>query len=252
MSDEASLERKLERLSASGIDTGASRTLSGDREALLRQILNEIDDIVLGRSLRLEASATRAVTVEVTGRRILKVLGDVGAATGNLEGRSLDVEGGSDATALRGYFDALIGSAKTVRATMQPLGRTVSAGEMGLSARSLADAWSIALEPRADADGDALAAGLIADLGDAVLGWRMIGADPESGGADSSTEALAGLPLDPGTGLLPPDSPNAVTVIQRASDAIAIVRIAGATLALHLTAQAAPRAVELWRRAVAF
>lgn len=253
MSDETSLERKLERLAASGLATGASRQLTGDPDGLLRQILIEIDDTVLPRSLRLEASATRAATIEIKGRRLLKVLGNVGPASAHLEGRPLDAEGEDDTAALKAYFEALVGSAKTVRATMQPLDRTPSAGELGLSARALADAWSINLEPRADADGPRVAAGLISDLGDAVLGWRIDGETQQAGGSDVAVATLSDLPLAPDTPLLSPSARYAMAVIHRrdGESAIVVARIETTTVALHLAAQAATRAVSLWRKIAA-
>ncbi|MEL6644646.1 MAG: hypothetical protein AAFQ79_11980 [Pseudomonadota bacterium] len=253
MSDETNLERKLERLAASGLATGESRQLTGDRDAILRQILIEIDDTVLPRSLRLEASATRAVTVEIKGRRLLKVLGNVGAATAGLEGRSLDAEGGEDVAALKSYFEALIGTAKTVRATMQALDIAPSAGDMGLSARALAEAWSVALAPRADADRPGLVAGLISDLGDAVLGWRVDSEQTDTGGADASVSDLMALPLGAHSPLLPPDARYAMTLVQRSSgeDAIFLARIDATTAALHLTADAGPRAIAVWRKIAA-
>ncbi|MEO1455812.1 MAG: hypothetical protein AAFV31_18555 [Pseudomonadota bacterium] len=247
MTDKTTLDQKLERLAASGLAPGGAHTLSGNADDILRRILRQIDDIVLPRSLRLESAGRRVVTCDVTARRLVRVAG-LGGAVAGVEGQTL----GDDTMhePLRAYFEALVASGAPLQATVTELDRAVEAGEMGVSARALADAWGLPLEPRALLTGDRLIETLVNGLGDAVLAWRSDGATHQSGGSDELAQDLTALPLGPDTPLLPPGISPVMTTITLADGEVAIctARAADTTLALSVKAAAANDVLRLWRQ----
>lgn len=249
MTDKAALENKLERLAASGMTAGGARSLTGTPDDILRLILREIDDIVLPRTLRLEGAGRRAVSCEVTSRRLVRLLGAVGGAAGSVEGQTL-ANDDSMHQPVRAYLEALIGQSPSVLATLHPLGRDVAAGEMGISARALADAWGLALDPRTDLSSGALVAGLVEGVGDTVLAWQSSGDTPDSGGSDTLVDELAQLPLGSDSPLLPSGAAVAISAMVQSDDetAICVARRGETTLAMMIRADAVPAALRIWRQ----
>ncbi|MEO0654194.1 MAG: hypothetical protein AAFY77_04935 [Pseudomonadota bacterium] len=246
MSEKATLEQKLNRLTASGVAAGGARALTGPPETLLHLILREIDDIVLPRVLHLDIAGGRNVSCEVTSRRLLRVLGKVGGAAGKLDGTALAADDAETVAKLRAYLEAAIGKSTAVAATHKMLERSVEPGEMGISALALAEAWGMPLDGGASRDARAVVEDLAAHAGDAVLAWHVEGGD--AGGDPALIATLKELPLGPDGGLLASTPGPALSLVQRADGSVLVVGRQGATgFALAAQPAAKDALVARWR-----
>jgi hypothetical protein len=184
VSDEPELERKLVRLAAAAAVRDGARPLPAPSGADLEALLDEIDAVVLPRTLRFDGGGA-PLFCEVAGRRVLRAyLGKQRPA------EPLDVSDGA-AAAVRAVFESFLKGASDVIVTTVPLSGEGLGAEIGISAGALRSAWDLP-GPDESEPADRIAA-LIAANEEGLLSWHLSGPDGDSSGGNADDSTALGL-----------------------------------------------------------
>lgn len=160
------LQHKIERLAAAGAPAATGRRLApfGGR-SLLSTLLVEVDETMLGRTLRVANATGGEMLLDVHNRRLLQLRAP-GADRNGAQGESVlwrpsDPPDTGTVTALRDLLDGFIGDSETLLLRGDPGALSHSADMLGISAKRLAEDWGLALAPPAEQP--------LADVLDAIL-----------------------------------------------------------------------------------
>ncbi|WP_068114858.1 hypothetical protein [Tropicimonas marinistellae] len=146
------LQHKIERLAAAGASSAAGRQLRafGGR-TLLASVLQEIDETVLARTLRLANAEGRELLLDVHNRRVLRVRAP---SARQFCGRALstiwqpeDTRDPETISFLRDLLDGFIAESDALQVWEETQTAEQPEDGFGISAKKLADAWEVVLAP---------------------------------------------------------------------------------------------------------
>lgn len=186
MSDKSDLERKLVRLAAvAAVREGARPVPRASDETGLAAFLDEIDAVVLPRTLRFDAGAA-PLFCEVASRRLLRVyLGEKRPVN------PLDVSDESAAEGVRAIFERFLKGAGEVLVTSSELSEAGIGAEIGISADAMRLAWD--LPARGQEDPAAALRALAEAHGDRLASWHLTGPEGDASGGNADDSTALGL-----------------------------------------------------------
>lgn len=205
MTDDKALRHKLDQLGATTIEaTDNARVLSAvTPESALVAVLQEIDTTVLGRRLEFTNEADAGLSIDVAGRRILRVAGlkpeTYASEFADLVGTALEDSDSVEVDLFLQALQVLAEDTAELFVTASPLPRGQGGG-LGCSAATLADAWDLELYAEADTapNSDNPIDRLMALCGPAATALVLFedGLPAKQDGTKDAAMALANLAMD--------------------------------------------------------
>ncbi len=242
------LARLLVKLSAPLPDASGGRYLRPSaRQGLLSALLDEIDNTVMARCLRIEAPDGAVLLLEISNRRLLDVSAeaevsdrahDQALSMGELGFASLE-----DLTQLRALLERHCGGPDLRVESLRPSGR-VGVEQTGVSVATLRQAFALEMPaPQPSASIAEFAAACVAD----VLCWQAN--TGEAGGDDSLQDAFEAVwELWP-EGLLAREQAPALTILSPddpSDPPLLLAQDGEEAVAMLLEPQSEPRIAAIW------
>lgn len=184
MSDRERLHGVLGKLGAEESGGATRRLDGGDAGALMRAILTEVDETVLGRRLEFRAGDRRFV-LDAANRRVLYAVEPV----------ELDLSGLDDpaqAEALRAGLLAFVDGQASLSVTARPSAAAREGATMGIAAVALVKAWELDSELSQSDSVSPVLARLLGGIAPEVTAWMRLQDDEEvaSNGPKAEVDAL--------------------------------------------------------------
>ena len=192
----------------------ASRFAPGGRRMIaaaeggnpLAALLREVNETILGRSLQFEADGKASLTMDVAGRRILRVT-DASGVEGAESCLGVKVLSEANRDDLAGLLVAFAGGKTALSVLAKPPERGGEGMSVGLPVALLADVLGVDLNQTAEDDRAKAEAApppteqlgfvstIVAEMGEGLLAWLVQAgtADPQSGGLDEMVQHLQGF-----------------------------------------------------------
>lgn len=183
---------------ASQFAPGARRVIAGPGAASpLAALLREVNETILGRTLHFDVDGGPTLTLEVAGRRVLRLVAATGVevAPELVAAPALEDAHREDlARLLQGF--ALPG--QEIRVLVSPLGRSGEGMSVGVPVARLADWLKINLngEDAKPVPTDGFLPKMIAAMGEGLVAWLIRGDGESSAGPDEMVEHLRGFLAD--------------------------------------------------------
>jgi hypothetical protein len=192
---------------ASRFAPGARRVVAAaDGGNSLAAVLREVNETILGRSLQFEADEKTSLTMDVAGRRILRLTGASGVK-GAETCLGVKVLSAANLDDLAGLLVVFAGGKTEMSVVAKPLERGGEGMSVGLPVALLADVLGVDLNQTAEDDrGKAEAAPpptarlgflatIVAEMGEGLLAWLVQSgtSDLQSGGLDEMVQHLNGF-----------------------------------------------------------
>lgn len=192
---------------ASRFSPGARRVIAvAEGGNPLAAVLREVNETILGRSLQFNADGKASLTMDVAGRRILRMT-DASGVEGADSCLGVKVLSEANRDDLAGLLVAFAGGKTEMSVVARPLERSSEGMSVGLPVALLADVLGVDLNQTAEDDRAKAEAApppaerlgflatIVAELGDGLMAWLVQSgtADPQSGGVDEMVQHLHGF-----------------------------------------------------------